>query len=172
MDAFCYVLPSVGLNRSLSWRTLFQSHHIHIITFFGWRAALVWLVVAHLICPTVSSIAHYCTVSTFHHLSQLVLKMEHFYYLWADNCMWTYSQEGFFSLNLRGILASKQFNITKLVQMIFQCLIWLFWVCWLTPVWYNVDCYQLMSWFNLCQLQLVYLTMEHGLARNLQHRTL
>ena len=27
----------------------------------------------------------------------------------------------------------------------FQCLIWIFLVCWLSPAWYNVDCSQLMS---------------------------
>ena len=35
---------------------------------------LVWLVVVHFTCPTISSIPHYCTVSTFHHPSQFVSK--------------------------------------------------------------------------------------------------
>ena len=32
----------------------------------------------HFICPMMSSILHYCTVSTLHPLSQLVLKTELF----------------------------------------------------------------------------------------------
>ena len=40
---------------------------------------LVWLVVVHFACPTISSVPHYCTVSTFHRLSQLVLKTECFH---------------------------------------------------------------------------------------------
>ena len=27
----------------------------------------------------------------------------------------------------------------------FQHVIWIFWVCWLSPVWCNIDCSQLMS---------------------------
>ena len=38
-------------------------------------------------------------------------------------------------------------------------------------MWYNIDCSQLISQFNCCQLQLVYLTMEHHPARNFQHGT-
>ena len=51
----------------------------------------------------------------------------------------------------------------------FQCLIWIFLVCWLSPAWYNVDCSQLTSWLDHYQLQLVYPTMEHHPVRNLQH---
>ena len=47
--------------------------------------------------------------------------------------------------------------------------IWIFWACWLSPMWYN-DCSQLMSQFDCYQLQLVYLTMEHRRMRNLQHK--
>ena len=39
----------------------------------------------------------------------------------------------------------------------------------LALVWYNIDCSQLMSWFDHCQLQLVYRTVEHHPVRNLQH---
>ena len=53
----------------------------------------------------------------------------------------------------------------------FQCLIWIFWVCRLSPAWYNVDCSQFMSRFDRYQLQLVYPTVEHRLERNLQHET-
>ena len=49
----------------------------------------------------------------------------------------------------------------------FQHLIWIFWVCRLSPTWYNVDCSQLMSRFDRYQLPLAYPTMEHGPARNL-----
>ena len=40
-------------------------------------------------------------------------------------------------------------------------LFWIFWVCRLSPMWYNIDCSQLMSWFDCCQLQFVSLTVEH-----------
>ena len=46
---------------------------------------------------------------------------------------------------------------------------WMFWVCWLFPTWYEVDCSQLVSWFDSYQLQLVYLTVENHPTRNLQH---
>ena len=46
-----------------------------------------------------------------------------------------------------------------------------FWVCWLCPMWYNVDYSQLMSRFVCYQLPLVYPTVEHRPARNLQHET-
>ena len=42
----------------------------------------------------------------------------------------------------------------------FQHLIWIFWVCLLSPLWYNIDHSQLMSQFDSYQLQLVYPTME------------
>ena len=53
----------------------------------------------------------------------------------------------------------------------FQRLIWVFWVCQLSPTWYNFACSQLMSRFDCYQLQLVYPAMEHCPARNLQHDT-
>ena len=54
----------------------------------------------------------------------------------------------------------------------FQRLIWIFWVCRLSPAWYKADCSQLKSRFDRYQLQLVNLTTEHCPARNLQHETL
>ena len=42
---------------------------------------LVWLVVVHFACPMISSVSHCCTVSTFHHPSQFVLKTEHCHYI-------------------------------------------------------------------------------------------
>ena len=59
---------------------------------------LMWLVVVHFICPMVSSIPHYCTEPLFHHLSQFVLKMEHFRYVQVDNHMQKYGQERFLVL--------------------------------------------------------------------------
>ena len=53
----------------------------------------------------------------------------------------------------------------------FHRLIWIFSVCQLSPTWCNADCSQLMSPFDRYQLQLVYTTMEHCPARNLQHKT-
>ena len=38
-------------------------------------------------------------------------------------------------------------------------MIWVFWVCRLSPTWYN-DCSQLMSWFDHYQFQLIYPTVE------------
>ena len=40
---------------------------------------LVWLAVVHFACSMVSSLPFYCTVSTFNHPSQFVLKMECFH---------------------------------------------------------------------------------------------
>ena len=42
---------------------------------------LVWLVVVHFACLTISSIPHCCTASTFHCPSQFVLKTERFHYV-------------------------------------------------------------------------------------------
>ena len=53
----------------------------------------------------------------------------------------------------------------------FQCLIWIFWICWLSPSWYNIDYSQWMYWFDWYQFQLIYLTMEQHSAKNLQHKT-
>ena len=39
-------------------------------------------------------------------------------------------------------------------------MIWIFWVCWASPAWYNVDCSQFMSQLDHCQFQLVHLTMS------------
>ena len=50
-------------------------------------------------------------------------------------------------------------------------LIWIFRVCWISPAWYNVYCFQLMYRFDCYQLQQVYLTMECHSIRNLQHET-
>ena len=119
---------------------------------------LVWLLVVHFTCPMISSIPHYCTVSTFHRPSQFVLKTECFHYVSVENCMWKYGQEGFFRLTyVETKHQSNEHNQGGAND--FQCLIWIFRVCWLSPAWYNVDCFQLMSRFEHYQLQLVYLTI-------------
>ena len=83
----------------------------------------MWLVVVHFTCPMISSIPHYCTEPLFHHLSQFVLKMEHFRYVQVDNHMWKYGQERFwgcFFFCLTSLESKYQSNlITKRVQMIF-----------------------------------------------------
>ena len=42
---------------------------------------LVWLMVVRFACPVISSISHYCKVSTIHWLLQFILKTEHFCYV-------------------------------------------------------------------------------------------
>ena len=54
----------------------------------------------------------------------------------------------------------------------YSMLIWIFFVWWLSPALNNIDCSQLMSQFDCCQLQLAYPTVEHCSVRNLQHKTL
>ena len=54
---------------------------------------LVWLVVVHFACPTISSIPRYCTISTSRCPSQFVLKTEHFLYISVGNHMWKYGQD-------------------------------------------------------------------------------
>ena len=44
----------------------------------------------------------------------------------------------------------------KTTENNFQCLIWMFWVCQLPRAWSNIDYSQLMSLFDLYQLQHVY----------------
>ena len=80
-------------------------------------------------------------------------------------------QSRFYSLNLCGIQTSKRLTY-QLGGNDFRYLIWTFWVCWLSPKWRNVDCSQLMSWFDCYQLQLVYPTREPDPGRNLQQETL
>ena len=46
----------------------------------------------------------------------------------------------------------------------------IFWVCWLSPAWCNID-YSQLSWFDRYQLQLV-CQLEHSPVRNLQQEIL
>ena len=130
----------------------------------------MWLLVVRFTCPTNSSVPHYCTVSTFNCLSQFVFKIEHFYFVSVENHIQKYGQEGFFSLNLCETQTLNNYHIQAGAND-FQCFLWIFWVCWLSPMWYNVVCSQLMSQFDGYQLQLVYPTVEHRPARTLQQGT-
>ena len=65
----------------------------------------------------------------------------------------------------------KVVHITKLVQMIFNTWFGFFEYVGYLPCGITFDCSQLMSQFDRYQLQLVYLTVEHRPARNLQHKT-
>ena len=102
-DAFHWGLISVGLNGSSTcWNETFGlAHHRGCpsidttLPFLDEDWPLVWLVVIHFAWPTISSIPHYCTVSTFHHPSPFVLKTEHFCYVSVENPMWKYGQEDF-----------------------------------------------------------------------------
>ena len=49
----------------------------------------------------------------------------------------------------------KAMNIIKLVQMI-KHFIWILWVHWLSPAWFEIDCSQSMSRFDPYQPQLVW----------------
>ena len=94
LDAFCQVTPSFGvIGSSTSWNKPFgfpEGAHNRGLPFYftvgttspsldeDWT--LVWLVVVHFTYPTTSSFPSYCTVFTFHHPSQFVLKSECFHY--------------------------------------------------------------------------------------------
>ena len=107
-EAFPQVLLSIVLTGSSTcWNELFgfleRAHNeeicsnltIYTKSSLGEDWHLVWLVVIHFAWPTISSIPHYCTVSTFHHPSPFVLKTEHFCYVSVENPMWKYGQEDF-----------------------------------------------------------------------------
>ena len=85
--------------------------------------------------------------------------------------MWKCCQEGFFCLTYVDPKHQSDWH-THAGANDFQCLIWIFWICQLSPTWYNGDCSKLMSWFDHYQFHLDYRTMEHHPARNLQHKTL
>ena len=142
-------------------RTPFQSHHIHNITFFGWRWAF------GVVCGGSFRLPHNLFPST-------LLYSIHF-----SSPVTICFKNGMFSLlfsrESQAEIQSTRFFSDEHYQAganDFQHLIWIFWVCQLSPAWYNVDCSQLMSQFDRYQLQLVYLTMEPRPARNLQHKTL
>ena len=85
---------------------------------------LVWLVIVHFACPTISSVPHCCTVHTFHSTPQFILKPECFHYFLVENRMRKYGQEGFFHLTY--VEPKHQSNShNQAGANDFQCLIWI-----------------------------------------------
>ena len=85
---------------------LFNSYHINIITFFGWRPAFAVVVGGSFHLP--HDLFHSILLYSIHFSSpsQFVLKMEHLCYVLVENHMWKYGQEGFFFFNLCGTQTS------------------------------------------------------------------
>ena len=52
-----------------------------------------------------------------------------------------------------------------------ECLIWIFWVCRLSPTWYTVDCSQVLTQLYCYHVQQVYPTMEHHPTKNHSQET-
>ena len=75
-----YLLESFAFPDGAHNRGLPSNPTIYTSTSLDEDWPLVWLVVVHFPCPPISSVPHYCTVSTFHRLSQFVLKTERFHY--------------------------------------------------------------------------------------------
>ena len=91
-EAFHWVLLSVGLigsstcwnqsfgfpeeahNRGLSSNPTINTTSPSLVE----DQTLVWMLVVHFACSTISFAPRYCKVSTFHHLSQFVFKLERF----------------------------------------------------------------------------------------------
>ena len=162
-DTFCCCLQLnwlgallVALNCSVFQKTLHtrglpSSPTIYTTSPLDENWPLVWLVVVHFTCFTVSSILRFYTVYTFHCLSQFVLKTEYLHLRESNVEIW--SRKFFHLTYVEPKHRSDEHNHTSAND--FQCIIWILWVCWLSPAWYNVDCSQLMSWFDLYRLQLV-----------------
>ena len=105
----------------------------------------MWLVVVHFACSSKSSIPDYCIVSTFHCPSKFDLKTVMF----QQRIACRNTVKVFFPLMWN---PNKVSNIIKLMQMIFSA--WFgYWVCQLSPMWYNVYCSQLMPQSDCYQLQ-------------------
>ena len=68
---------------------------------------LVWLVMIHFGCPQTTSIPHYCTVSTFHHPSQFVLKTTFSLCFNRESHVEIWSRRFFVLLNLCGTQTPK-----------------------------------------------------------------
>ena len=120
-----------------------------------------------------SFISYYCTVSTFHRLSQFVLKNRTFLLRFSREIIGGNTvRKVFFCFSyVEPKHQSDQHNQDGTKD--FQCLIWILWVYQLSPKWCNVDCYSpLMFQFDCQQLQLVYPTMVHGAVRNFHHKAL
>ena len=91
LDAFHWVLLSVGLigssnywNESFGFPEAahpFQSHHVHTITFFGWRSAFGVVGDGSFCLPRDIFHLHYYTVCAFYHPSQFIQKTKCFCYV-------------------------------------------------------------------------------------------
>lgn len=130
-STFCCMMPSagsIGSNACFEYcdfpeeahnRGLLSNLTIYTVSLsLDEDQSLMWLVVGLFACPTISSIPHYWSVTTFHHPSEFVFK------------------NGAFSLNLNWVTCGnmvrrfffpliwnpniKVINITKLVQVIFN----------------------------------------------------
>ena len=116
-------------------------------------SSLVWLVVVHFTCPRslLCIILQYLFIAG-HNLFE---KQNIFCYVSVENYMWKNSQEGFFCFSF--VKHKHQSNEHSQAGTIHsQWWIWMFWVCQLSHMWYNVDYSQLTSRFDRYQLQQVY----------------
>ena len=118
--------------------------------------SLVWLVVVH--CTSPRSVCSTLLYSIQFSLpSQFVLKTEHSHYV-LENHTQKYNQ-GFHLTYAKTInITTNKHNQADANDS--QCLIWMIWVCWLSPTWCTV-CSQLMSLFDHYKLPLTYPTLEH-----------
>ena len=75
-----------GINYLVFWKELIIEDSLHHLLWmkvglwYGW-----WWVIS--LAPQ-SPVLLYCKVSTFHHLSQFIFKMQHFHYVSVENHMW------------------------------------------------------------------------------------
>ena len=113
----------------------------------------MWLGVVHFSCLMISSTANYCTnihislPTTIHFKNGMFspcLSRELHEEIWSRRFF-------FFLLNFCGI----QTKWLKIKAGINDSQYALFWVCWLSPVWYNVDC---SSCLNLITININYST--------------
>ena len=122
----------------------------------------MWLVVVHFTCLKILSIPHYCTVSIF---PWPICFKNGTFSLENHTIPKKYCQEGFFRLTYVKLKhQSNEHNQASTNN--FWHLIWIFWVCWLSPAWYNIYYSPLTSQFG------GYQTVEHRLVRKLHHETL
>ena len=159
---------SFGFPEGAHNRAPFLSH-IYIILFFGWRLAF-GVVGGGSFCLSHSL---FCSTSLYNiHFSlpiTICFKNGTFSLCLSRELHVEIRSGRFLSLMWNSNI--KVMNITKLVQMIFSA-----WFGYFEHVSYlsygnNTDCSQLMFQFACYLLQLVYLSVEHGPVRNLQHKT-
>ena len=180
LDAFHWELLSVGLigvNHLVFQKELIiedplhtytQTHHTYNITFFGWSPAFV-----------VGGGSFHLPHNLFH---SALLSSIHFS-LPIPICL----KNGMFSLHFSRELWhveiwSRFFHLTYVEPIPqsdehyqaganhFQCLIWMFWVCLLSPIWCSVDHFQCL---DLIAINLNWSTWPWSIIQwNLQHKTL